>query len=208
VYVVRTGDHLDRVAAAHGLDPDVVWNLPENADLRQLRKKPNILCEGDILYLPDPPARQWLTVAIGGTNSFVAKPAQTTFSVAITYDGKPLANEPFTVHGFPQSDPQSTDGDGKLTIVVDLAVSQVTVEFPRLPLVRTFRIGHLDPLTEPSGLTQRLVHLGYLSPRSAEGGSASNLEGALRAFQRDQQLPETGVADDATLSALESEHGC
>lgn len=208
-YVVRTGDHLSRIAFEQGLDADTIWNDPKNAELKKLRGNPNILLTGDILYLPDPLPKKWLPVTVGSTNKFVATPPTTTLSVTITLAGKPLANEKCLVHGLSPSQPMATDGDGKLSLRLGLSVRSVTVEFPRIPLVRTLRIGHLDPVTEPTGIRQRLAHLGYMAPRTNAGELDSAAIGsALRSFQTENQLPATGTADDATRSALERAHGC
>lgn len=209
LYVVRSGDHLSRIAHENGLDADSIWNHPKNADLKKLRGNPNILCQGDILYLPDSPSPKWFPVTLGTTNKFVAQIPQTTFSVTMTQNGNPIANEQFVVHGLPPPDNTgSTDGQGKLTLTVDVTTRSLIVEFPRIALTRTFRIGHLDPVTEPSGVRQRLAHLGYLAPRASQSGDPSAVASALCAFQNDNKLPPTGELDDATRSALERAHGC
>jgi hypothetical protein len=34
-YVVKQGDYVDRIAHAHGVDPDDIWNDPKNAELKK-----------------------------------------------------------------------------------------------------------------------------------------------------------------------------
>ena len=46
-YVVRQGDYLTALAHARGADPNQIWNAPENAKLRELRKNRAILAPGD-----------------------------------------------------------------------------------------------------------------------------------------------------------------
>jgi hypothetical protein len=60
-YVVRTGDHLELIAHRVGSDVNTIWNDPKNAELKKKRAQPNMLCRGDILYVP---ARkiEWLPV--------------------------------------------------------------------------------------------------------------------------------------------------
>jgi hypothetical protein len=67
----------------------------------------------------------------------------------------------------------------------------------------------MDPITEPSGLRKRLVHLGHLVPffEGAPEHSPAAVAHAISAFQAAEQLTVTGVADAATLDALTRAHG-
>ncbi len=207
-YVVRSGDHLPLLAHKMGFDADTVWNDPKNADLKKLRGSPNILCVGDILYVPKtPPPKSWLPVKVGGSNSFVATVPTIPLSVSFAQGGKPIANADCVLHGMPPPNKFTTDGDGKLAVNVPIQVQLLVVEFPKVPLVRKLRIGHLDPATEPSGIAQRMQNLGYLAPRTDPSNEAA-LAQALAAFQKDNGLPTTGEVDADTQSALEKAHGC
>ncbi len=53
-YVIRQGDHLAHLAHKFGFDPQAVWQDGSNDELREARPDPNILCPGDVLYIPDP----------------------------------------------------------------------------------------------------------------------------------------------------------
>src|SRR5437868_6079112 len=71
-YVVKSGEYLEKIAHARGFDPDACWNDPKNKDLKDLRKDPNILCAGDVLYVPEPKKKAGLPVSIGSSNPYVA----------------------------------------------------------------------------------------------------------------------------------------
>ena len=79
-----------------------------------------------------------------------------------------------------------------------------------MPLLYRVRVGDIDPAGEVSGVRQRLRHLGFRAPlgtpETEEEANAADAE-AIAAFQVSQGLEETGSLDDATLAALESEHG-
>jgi hypothetical protein len=192
-----------------GFDADAVWNDPKNATLKKLRGSPNILCTGDVLYVPDAGPREWLRLSVGSTNRFVATIPGIALNLAFSLGGKAVAGADCIVHGMPPPNRFTTDGDGKLALTVPVITQALTVEFPKIPLVRRVRIGHLDPSTEPSGVVQRLKTLGYFSPRTAVSPSDSHaIERAVSEFQKDQGLPVTGQVDADTQSALEKAHGC
>jgi N-acetylmuramoyl-L-alanine amidase len=208
-YVVRTGDHLPALAHRLGFDADAVWNHPKNADLKKLRGSPNILCTGDVLYVPEPAPAAWISVPVGSTTRFTATVPRIALNLAFAIGGKAIANADCIVHGMPPPNRFTTDGDGKLALKVPVITQALTVEFPKVPLIRRVKIGHLDPISEPSGLVQRLRTLGYFSPRTAVAPSDTEaIARAVSQFQKDQDLPVTGEVDDATRDALGKAHGC
>jgi peptidoglycan hydrolase-like protein with peptidoglycan-binding domain len=207
-YVVRTGDHLALIGHRLGFDPDAVWNDPANAKLKALRGNPNILRCGDVLYVP---TRQkvWLSVRLGTTNRFVATVPKTSLSLTFLQAGMPVSGASCVVHGLSPPNQFTTDANGKLTLTVPLTLQALVVEFPKVPLVRQVLIGHLDPITEPNGVLQRLRSLGHVSPRTIVDPSDAEAVGrVVRAFQRARGLALTGTVDDATRAALKQAHGC
>ncbi|HTB76050.1 MAG TPA: type VI secretion system tip protein TssI/VgrG, partial [Polyangiaceae bacterium] len=205
-YVIRPGDHLSKLAAQRGFDPDVVWNDAKNADLRKKRSDPHILCSGDVIYLPEPKYK-FNACSVGSTNSFTQNRRLVTTSLTMAQNGKPIANASCTVH-IPLPTSLTTDGNGKLTFDAPASQEYVVVEIADPRIIRRMRIGHLDPVDEPSGLLQRLRNLGYMSPPAPGVSDEDALTSALNAFQTANGLTVTGTFDDATRSKLESIHGC
>lgn len=70
---------------------------------------------------------------------------------------------------------------------------------PKPGIERTLRRNTVG--TDVVVLQLRLIELGYFQER-ATGNFGKETEAALRAFQRDKRLPETGVADEKTLRML------
>lgn len=52
-HIVKQGECIESISFEHGLFWDTLWNLPENAELKQKRKDPNILFPGDEVFVPD-----------------------------------------------------------------------------------------------------------------------------------------------------------
>jgi len=55
---IRQGDCLFNIASDRGFLWQTIWNHPENVALRSLRRDPNILKPGDLLYIPDRTVKQ------------------------------------------------------------------------------------------------------------------------------------------------------
>ncbi|HWR45394.1 L,D-transpeptidase family protein [Sporomusa sp.] len=75
----------------------------------------------------------------------------------------------------------------------------VNIVGPKTQIERVLRRGTVGP--DVVTLQLRLVELGYYQER-AKGTFGKDTEAALRAFQRDNRLPETGITDEKTLTLL------
>ena len=208
MHVVRSGEDVMSIAHASGCDPDAVWNHPNNADLKKLRKSPNILCSGDVLFLPDPPPRKWLPVSVGATNKFKGSPLTFSVSLKFAQHGKAMAGVACIVHGLAPPNQLATDGAGMLALTLPIGTREVVVEFPSIPFVRNFRVGHLDPVGTESGLRQRLRNLGHHPSRHTQDYvDQGTLQQSISDFQKASNLEVTGEMNADTAAALEAAHG-
>jgi hypothetical protein len=208
-YVVRQGDYVRKLAFVHGFDEEEVWNDPKNAELKDKRKDPNQLLPGDVLHFPRA-MREGQALSKGTTNTYKAQVPKT--KVRFTFeDGKgPFAGEDFVIEGLGAPVEGKADGAGTVEIEAPVHVREARVHFTKKGLIFPVFIGDMDPLDEPSGVRQRLQHIGYLRP-APEGLSEADAAGrdreAITNFQRAKGLPPTGTMDDATRAALDEEHG-
>ena len=70
-----------------------------------------------------------------------------------------------------------------------------------------FLLGHLAPVEEISGVHARLCNLGYAAGAVTDS-MTDELRTALRHFQRDCGIEETGEPDEATQEKLKEAHEC
>lgn len=207
-YVVRQGDHLDRLAVELGFDRAAVWGDAANNDLRAVRPDPNLLAPGDLVHVPEAP-RPSAPLRLGEANTYAAQVPEAPLRLRLDTLTRGHAL-PCAVEGALAPTPAEVAADGTLSLRVSLLAREVTVTLPTLGVRLAVRPGHMDPLAEPSGLAHRLGNLGYAPSDvpDTEGGRRAALAVAIARFQRDRGLPESGAADDETLARLRAECGC
>jgi hypothetical protein len=202
-YVVQQGDFLDRLAVRLGFDAQKVWNDPQNASLKKARGNPNILCPGDVLYVPET-KKTWLPVAVGGTNTFTVTIPKMTVHLKLVGEGAPLANKSCRVEGSGDPLELTTDGEGSLSFSLPITCEVVSIVFDDPPLRYAVRPGWMDPHEEPSGMHFRLANLGYVDDVGLDGDSMAD---SLAAFQVENGLEPTGNVDEPTRQKLVDRHG-
>jgi hypothetical protein len=201
---VAQGDTLPSIAALEGhADWRAIWDHPENAELKRRRQSPHVLAPGDVVFIPEKEQRDE-QVASGQRHRFVVKNATMPLKLVLKdRRGEPLANKAFELVAGGVTRTGTTDGNGKLEVKVPTSAREGTLKIKDPDVTFPIAIGHLDPVDEESGVRQRLRNLGYLPH---ERPSARIVEDAIRRFQVENDLSETGTADEATRTKLREEH--
>ncbi len=208
-HVVRQGETLASIVGRNGGRADdaaAAWKDSTNDDLRQLRGDSSVLFPGDVIYVPEL-KQPWLPASVGAKNSYTATIPVETVKIAIGGE-KPLAGEPYVIHGLGADIPGTTDGSGMVTVDVPINRRFFILELTNQGYSYRVLVGHLDPVTEPSGVRQRLSNLGYTSVLAqAAFGSSGNGIGLL-AFQIANGTGSGGAnGDEQTTAALKKAHG-
>ncbi len=216
-YVIRQGDYMVKLAHRFGFDADEIWNDPKNEEIRAARRDMNVLAPGDIVFVPQE-LKEGLPLHKGQVNRYRAKVPWVTKRIRFNASAGPLANERFVTEGAQPKEGVS-DGEGWVEIKTKITAGTVEITFPEKDLSFTVMMGHMDPITETSGVRSRLRNLGYLFPHPADhldfpGLEAFGIESederlarAINAFQSAQGLAATSAIDDATREALLKAHG-
>lgn len=214
-HVVAQGEYLALIALRHGFhDSHVIWDHPDNAALKALRKNPNVLLTGDKLVIPDKVAGV-VAVTTGKVNPFQA--ATDVLSLNVHFENasaKPLATRDATLAlggvdsagAFVRARALKTKTDAAGQLHQDFvgpfsdraAATQADVQILAQPTdpPAAFRllIGNLDPVDVSSGQRARLDNLGYFAGYTDD--DRDQLEWATEEFQCDEKLKDRGLFDD------------
>jgi hypothetical protein len=213
IHLVAEGEHLSGIAAAFGFSSfRTIWHHPENAELKALRKNPNVLLAGDRVFIPDRELRVE-DAATGQKHVFAAARTEVKLRIKVLDSLEEPRSEPCRLIG-PDFQNQMFDlGGGILVGLVPSTARKAQLFFPNTDQADVhvpLSLGDLDPITEPAGQRQRLNNLGYFA--GFDPRSAAQLKFAIEEFQCDHlkaigKKKEDGVFDSATQRVLEQVHG-
>ncbi len=210
-HVVLQGEHLSQISEKYGfLDYRTIWDHPGNADLKALRKTPNVLLPGDTVHIPDKLKKQE-SRATGQLHHFQV-PSQRLFLHLVLKDwaNQPLADTECELQLEGKAIPLKTDAAGRIKVPIPITEADATLTFkdPMVPfdLLIPIKIGHLDPVDSASGQMARLSNLGYIT-RPLEDVDDIVMGRTVQEFQCDAGLPVTGNCDAATQGKLKEMHG-
>ena len=206
-YVVKQGDCLESIAFKHGHFWQTLWDDPNNQQLRLVRQKPNVLFPGDRVFVPD------LRKRVEGctTNQrhrFKRKGVPSRLVMMFSDEDAPRAGLPYILEIDGKLFSGQTDAQGVIDRPIPpharrgkliLGTGDTSEEYE-------LELGYLDPVSEISGLQARLNDLGFDCGQE-DGVIGPETESALRAFQAEHGLNETGAPDDATRQKLAAMHG-
>ena len=195
------------VASRCGHVWNTVWDHPFNSELRRLRGDPSVLMAGDRLWIPALRPKQ-IDRCTNQRHVFVKKSNLAYIRIQFLEEDRPQARVRYTLDIDGTLREGTTDDGGWLneSISPDAREGRLSLQISD-DVQRTFdlKFGELDPLSQITGLQARLEHLGF-RPGPVDGNFGPKTQDALRRFQREHRLPETGEYDDETRSRLLQEH--
>lgn len=191
-----------QLSEKHGLFAATIWNDPANAGLREKRANMNVLHPGDEVFIPERRPGT-VSVATGRRHVFKRRGTPALLRFKVLQNGAPRAEQRYvvTIDGREMEGTTSAQGVLEQWIPPGSANGSIVIGPDRYHF--TFRIGHLNPVSEISGVAARLQNLGFLRKR---GASDAVIAEAVRAFQAAHALPSTGELDDATRAKLLAVH--
>jgi hypothetical protein len=212
---VQAGDTLLSIAQAQGIfDWQRIWNHSQNRSLREQRSNPQVLYQGDQVYVPDKTEFfKQVQVAVDQIHTFRAKKPACHFSVFLKDErGRPYAGHKYHLKLGDQVHQGMTGDDGLVCHPISPAVKTGELTLwrsrnnPQDAYTWVLQVGHLNPVDTVSGVKQRLKNLGYQVGPLDENLDAVTTS-AIANFQRHMgQSRATGELNDATRKSLVSLH--
>jgi N-acetylmuramoyl-L-alanine amidase len=203
---VKKGDCLINLCYRENIPWKIVWNHPQNSSLKEKRKNPNILKEGDKLYIPDKEYKEE-SRPTEDQHVFVVESATVKFTLTLLDLGKPLADQEWIlkVDGF-EIAKDRTDKNGTLEAQIPASARKGLLIVGEKKKEYKIRFGYVDPIDEISGVQSRLKNLGFYY------GSVDDIKGplttaALAEFQRTVEISGEGKLTDETKQKLVEVHG-
>jgi Putative peptidoglycan binding domain len=212
-HVIKQGEHLSRVAASYGIrDPQVIWNHPENASLKRLRKSPDVLMPGDRLFVPDRQSRQE-NQATGSRVTFkVSQQIPKLRLVLQEFGGSALKNTELKLQVEGIVHELVTDDSGAIEVPIPPQAGRARLLLGDAAAPSSdpvlIKIGHLDPVDVASGQRARLTNLGYFIDPADHESESEAFRSAVEEFQCDSGLTVDGICGPKTQAKLEKVHGC
>ncbi len=207
-YEVKQGDCIESIAFEHGHFWQTLWNDPGNQDLRSVRKNPNVLLSGDRVAIP-PLRVSEDSCATDHRHRFLRKGVPSKLQIRLLdADGNPRANLKCVVDIDGTRHINKTDADGwvRLPITPNAKAGKIIIEEDGVTESYVLNLGHLDPIKEIAGIQQRLENLGY-SCIDERGSLGDRTKAALRRFQKQYGLNESGEVDQTTTAKLHEIYG-
>jgi hypothetical protein len=204
-HVVKQGECISSLAFEHGFHPETLWQHPENAELRALRRDPNVLRPGDVVAIPDLRLKE-VASTTGRRHRFRRRGVPEKLKLQVVRDGEPVAGEAYVLTVDGEAREGTTDGSGRIEHFIPPDARSGTVLFPRTGREVPLHLGHLDPIDGISGVQARLANLGFYQGL-VDGQPSLRLEEAIQAFQASRGIDPYGEMDDETTSALRDAYG-
>jgi N-acetylmuramoyl-L-alanine amidase len=198
------------IAVEHNFFWETLWNLPENAALKDSRQDPYVLLPGDQVFIPELRLKQ-VPCASDQKHVFTKKGVSERLRIVITDEhDQPVAGQPYILEVDQKlrfEGETRPDGSIEHPIPPNAWKGRLTVGEGDAQREYFVGLGRIDPLNEISGAQGRLLNLGYYDG-PVDGRSNAQLTSALLYFQDKYQLTPSGENDDATQAKLKELFGC
>lgn len=207
-YAVKQGDCISSIAARAGLLWQTVWEHPQNAELRERRKDPNMLFHGDILAVPKKRVKH-VSRPTEAEHAFVKLVTPAKLKLRLRHEGAPRAAAPYFCSTDGKLRNGKTDADGYLMLFIppNAATGKLFVQNENGEIEDEYvlRLGHLDPLSEIEGVQKRLRNLAF--DCAVTGELDEQTKAAVAAFRAQHQMSAGEEIDENFTAKLKLTHG-
>lgn len=203
---VKQGECISSIAYKNGFWEETIGNHGENADLKLERKDLHVLLPGDEVYIPKK-TEKTEDIATDQRHRFRRKGIPEHLRIVFRdADSEPLQSTSYVLNVDAENRQGITDNDGLIDepIPPDAKKGKLKLTIDEKEDAEEYELffGALDPITETTGIQNRLSNLGF-ECGSADGYLGPRTRGALEAFQRRYNLDANGELNDATREKLD-----
>jgi len=189
---VVQGETIATIGFSYGCLPDTLWNSPANKDLKDKRKKPDVLYPGDKVVVP---AKQKKTESVEPGKLYKVSCKGVSEMLRVRFlagDDKPRKDTPYLITLVDDEGVEDrtgkTNGEGFLeeAILPMVKQAEITVGSGDEQEFYAYNLGNLDPIDTLSGFQERLNNMGYFCGNELELGPVTRR--AVRNFLTDNKL--------------------
>lgn len=206
-YTVREGDCMSKIAKETGHFWQTLWDDAGNAELKTVRRQPNVLLPGDRVTVP--PIRQKYEEGQSKMrHRFVRRGEPSHLVLRVLDQDVPRASEPYKlIIDGKQEITGTTDAEGKLDVPIPGNARKGKLIVGEEPDVLEYDLdlGGLDPVETWKGVQTRLKNLGI--PCEITGKQDEQTMDAVNEFRAQNGQAAIDALDDATRQQLQAKHG-
>lgn len=210
-YTVQKGDCFESIAKRFGFgDYKVIYNHAQNAALKLKRPNPNLLVQGDRVFIPDKELKEE-SCATEQRHKFQITTKKVKLRIVVKDDkgvffgdkkyelkiGERLIKGSTDSRGFIEKEIPAGEKSGQLKVFTEDEKLKV--------LTWNLGIGHLNPVDNDEGVQGRLKNLGFYAG-SVNGRVDDKTKEAVKIFKKKNSLPDDSTIDDAVRSKLRNSH--
>lgn len=211
-YTAQKNDDMESIAKRFGFgDYKIIYDHPNNAELKRKRPKPNLLCAGDKVFIPDIQLGEE-SCATEQLHHFEVKRPKVKLRLVLKDDkGNPFSDKKYELKVGEKTIEGNTDGSGyfeqEIPPNATSAKLKLFTEDDKLKILSwDLSVGELEPVDTDRGVQERLRNLGfYFGSVDGRVGSKKS-KSAVEAFQKKNSLTVNGSVDDAVRNKLRDKH--
>lgn len=196
---VSPDDCISSIALRYGFSNHTIWNHPQNRDLRERRGDPDVLLPGDKLYIPDLTSKSH-SAAVDTRHRFRRRSVPAKFTMVLRRGDEPRANIKYRLDLDGRLVKGSTNAKGVLEAFIPPNITRGRLFIDDTSEHYTLEFGRLDPVSEDSGVRQRLENLRYVRPNA----SRAALDRGVIKFKEDHcglEIKRDGTATDDEVAS-------
>ncbi len=209
-HVAKQGDTIVSIADRYGFNWERIWNLPENAKLKQTRKDPGVLYPNDVVVIPEIKVKT-VSAEMCVRHRFRYKRQMAIFRVTVEDSaGKACPGKKFVLYVDGSKHEGTTDSSARIEqeIPANSKKGKLTVwleDEDNTILKWDLQLGYLDPVETATGVQARLANLGF-PLGEITGQIGPETESAIRSFQIVHGLTVNGELNDEVRNKLKELH--